>query len=73
LKTSSPFNIKVESLTLGNFSLADVANLYGQHTAETGQIFCDAAIQRVYDLTQGQPWLVNAYARQLVEEIAPDP
>jgi hypothetical protein len=30
-------------------------------------------VQRVYELTQGQPWLVNACARQLVEEIAPDP
>jgi type II secretory pathway predicted ATPase ExeA len=73
LRKSSPFNIKVESLTLGNFSPADVANLYGQHTAETGQIFCAEAIQRVYDLTQGQPWLMNACARQLVEEISPDP
>jgi type II secretory pathway predicted ATPase ExeA len=73
LRTSSPFNIKVESLTLRNFSLTDVADLYGQHTAETGQIFCPEAVQRVYDLTQGQPWLVNACARQLVEEIAPDP
>lgn len=73
LQTSSPFNIKIESLTLGNFSPADVANLCEQHTAETGQIFFAEAIQRVYDLTQGQPWLVNACARQLVEAIAPDP
>jgi hypothetical protein len=73
LNTSSPFNIKVESLTLGNFSLADVANLYQQHTAETGQVFFPAAVQRAFDLTQGQPWLVNALARQMVEVIAPDP
>ena len=73
LNTSSPFNIKVESLTLGNFSQADVAELYQQHTAATGQVFSPEAVQRAFHLTQGQPWLVNALARQLVEAIAPDP
>ena len=32
LITASPFNIKVESLTLRNFTLAEVATLYAQHT-----------------------------------------
>jgi len=32
LNTASPFNIKTESLTLGDFSAGDVAALYGQHT-----------------------------------------
>jgi hypothetical protein len=73
LNTSSPFNIKVESLTLSNFSQADVAELYQQHTAETGQVFSPEAVQQAFDLTQGQPWLVNALARQMVEVIAPDP
>jgi type II secretory pathway predicted ATPase ExeA len=73
LNTASPFNIKVESLTLSNFSQEDVAELYQQHTAETGQIFSPEAVQRAFDLTQGQPWLVNALARQIVEVIAPDP
>ncbi|MDB9538074.1 ATP-binding protein, partial [Anabaenopsis arnoldii] len=31
LNTSSPFNIKVRSLTLSNFTLEDVSNLYEQH------------------------------------------
>ena len=73
LNTASPFNIKVESLTLGNFTQADVAELYGQHTTETGQIFTPEAIQRAFELTQGQPWLVNALARQMVEVLVPDP
>ena len=30
------------------------------------------AVNRAFDLTQGQPWLVNALARQVVEVIAPD-
>ncbi|MCA9710608.1 MAG: ATP-binding protein, partial [Myxococcales bacterium] len=39
LGTASPFNIKVESLTLRDFSRDEVAELYGQHTEETGQRF----------------------------------
>src|SRR5262249_7102001 len=69
----SPFNIKVESLTMSNFSAADVAELYQQHTDETGQVFELAAVARAFELTQGQPWLVNALARQLVEVVVSDP
>jgi type II secretory pathway predicted ATPase ExeA len=73
LGTTSPFNIKVESLTLANFTPAEVAALYAQHTADTGQVFTDEALERAFDLTQGQPWLVNALARQAVQVVAPDP
>ena len=72
LNTASPFNIKIESLTLSNFTPAEVAELYGQHTAATGQSFSEESIQRAYELTQGQPWLVNALARQLVEVLVTD-
>jgi hypothetical protein len=47
---------------LGDFSERDMAALYQQHTAETGQVFQPEALQRVWELTQGQPWLVNALA-----------
>jgi type II secretory pathway predicted ATPase ExeA len=73
LHTASPFNIKVESLTLRNFNESEVAELYQQHTTETGQVFSPEAMQLAFKLTQGQPWLVNALARQLTEEIAPEP
>lgn len=73
LGTTSPFNIKIESLTLRNFTFAEVTSLYAQHTSDTGQVFEATAIERAYELTQGQPWLVNALARQMVEVIAPDP
>jgi hypothetical protein len=72
LNTASPFNIKVESLTIGNFTLSDLATLYHQHTDDTGQVFTEAAVQQAFHLTQGQPWLVNALARQIVEYILPD-
>ncbi len=69
LGTSSPFNISIASLRIGDFSFADVAELYGQHTAATGQVFTDYAVQRAFEASQGQPWLVNALARDVIEEM----
>ncbi|MDD9988469.1 MAG: ATP-binding protein, partial [Spirochaetaceae bacterium] len=60
----SAFNIKAESLRLGDFSEAEVGALLGQHSAETGQRFAEEALQAVCELTAGQPWLVNALAQQ---------
>jgi hypothetical protein len=73
LNTSSPFNIKVESITLRNFTLEDVKNLYEQHTQATGQIFTPDAINHAYYLTQGQPWLVNALAQETTQYLNTDP
>ena len=58
----SAFNIKAESLRLGDFSRRDTCALLGQHTEETGQSFTDGALEAVWHQTQGQPWLVNALA-----------
>ena len=73
LGTSSPFNIKEESLRIVNFTEAELRELYAQHTAETGQAFTEKALQRAWTLTQGQPWLCNALAREVVEKIAVPP
>ena len=56
----SAFNISAASLRLGDFDRAEVETLLGQHTAETGQRFDSAAIERIFTQTAGQPWLVNA-------------
>ncbi|MCF7899306.1 AAA-like domain-containing protein [Candidatus Babeliales bacterium] len=60
----SAFNIKAESLRLADFTAIEVKELYLQHTQATGQKFIDDAIDYVFELTQGQPWLVNAIAYQ---------
>ena len=73
LNTSSPFNIKVKSFTLRNFNLGEVKRLYAQHTEATGQIFTEEAVNLAFHLTQGQPWLVNAIAKEITEYMAPDP
>ncbi len=62
----SAFNIKAESLRLGNFSQSEMIQLYQQHTDATGQRFTDAALELAWAATQGQPWLVNALAEQAV-------
>ncbi|MEM4271239.1 MAG: AAA-like domain-containing protein [Candidatus Pacearchaeota archaeon] len=58
----SAFNIKAESLRLGNFTLDDIQTLYNQHTQETGQLFAEEIFPLVWEYTYGQPWLVNALA-----------
>ena len=68
LGTASPFNIITKSLTLRNFSKEEVEFLYQQHTDETGQIFEKNAVELAFEQTQGQPWLVNAIAREVVME-----
>lgn len=72
LGTSSPFNIKSESLTLANFTADELAALYRQHSEETGQVFQAAALVRAFELTRGQPWLVSSLARQIVTQEVPD-
>ena len=72
LNTASPFNIKVRSLTLRDFNAMEVAQLYQQHTEDTGQVFTPDAIATAFELTQGQPWLVNALAKEIVEEMVTD-
>jgi len=61
----SAFNIKAESLRLGNFSKEDTKNLLLEHTKESGQIFEDEVFDYIFEQTDGQPWLVNALAYEL--------
>jgi len=61
----SPFNIKAESLTLRNSDRDEVAELYAQHTDDTGQPFTVDAVDRAWFWTRGQPFLVNALAYHL--------
>ncbi|MDR1299992.1 MAG: AAA-like domain-containing protein [Oscillospiraceae bacterium] len=68
LGSASPFNIVTESLTLKNFTSDEIRALYKQHTDETGQAFEKSAVELVYEQTRGQPWLVNAIAREVVEK-----
>ncbi|KAK3604761.1 hypothetical protein CHS0354_000419 [Potamilus streckersoni] len=61
----SAFNIKADSIRLGNFSKEEVNELYQQHTDETGQVFTEEARDLAWEYTKGQPWLVNALAYEI--------
>jgi hypothetical protein len=56
----SPFNIKEDSATLSNFQKEDIARLFAQRTAETGQQITGEALDYVYEQSRGQPWIVNS-------------
>jgi hypothetical protein len=64
--TRVPFNIVAGVFTLQNFTREEVVQLYQQHTDATGQVFEDDAVQLIWEQTQGQPWLVNAIANEII-------
>ncbi|MBE9569984.1 MAG: AAA-like domain-containing protein [Proteobacteria bacterium] len=67
----SPFNI-ADQVRLPPFSLENVRDLYMQYTAETNQPFTKEAINKVYEETAGQPWLVNRLGTILTVNIKPE-
>jgi type II secretory pathway predicted ATPase ExeA len=64
----SAFNIKSRSLNLDNLDRQQVEMLLAQHTEATGQLFTPEAMETIWDLSLGQPWLVNALAYQAAFE-----
>lgn len=72
LGSASPFNIITEALTLINFTFEEVIQLYDQHTQATGQKFDKTIIEKIYKITNGQPWLVNAIAREIIVKLLND-
>lgn len=69
LGQTSPFNIISADLMLRNFTEGEVGALYSQHTEETGQVFSPGVLEKVWEFTRGQPWLVNALARECIDII----
>jgi hypothetical protein len=66
LGNTSPFNITAETTVLEPFTAYDISELLSEHVATTGQRFQPVAVKLLFELTQGQPWLVNAMAEQIV-------
>ncbi len=61
----SAFNIKAESLRLGDFNKKETFDLLKQHEKATGQIIEQNALEFVWKYSQGQPWLVNALGYEI--------
>lgn len=66
--TASPFNVISKTFSLANFTKDEIRTLYSQHTDATGQVFEPSAIDMAWNWSEGQPWLVNALAREVVVE-----
>jgi AAA-like domain len=62
---ASPFNI-ADNLPVPYFTGPEVTELLEQHTRETGQVFEKKVVKKIFDITAGQPGLVNGFANQLV-------
>ena len=63
---ASPFNI-ADNLNVPYFTNEETLELIGQHETETGQLFDPSVKTKISEITANQPGLVNAFARQLVE------
>jgi hypothetical protein len=63
---ASPFNI-ADNLNVTYFTKNEVFELLHQHETETGQLFDITVKEKVFEITAGQPGLVNSFAHQLVE------
>jgi hypothetical protein len=67
--SGSPFNIKAKSFFLPAFSKEEVRGLLNQHTQDTGQVFSEEVLEKLYAYSGGQPWLTNALANEVVREM----
>jgi hypothetical protein len=64
--SGSPFNVKSVSLLLPDFSFNEIELLLAQHTYDSGQVFSTEVKQNIFQLTHGQPWLVNALVNHIL-------
>jgi hypothetical protein len=62
---ASPFNIS-DSLEMNYFTKEEVFELFAQHETATGQLFETTVKEKIYDITAGQPGLVNGFGNKLV-------
>jgi hypothetical protein len=72
LDHASPFNI-AEELEIPYFTQQEVRELIEQHTADSGQAFDDAVVRQIWANAGGQPGLVCAMCRDLVDKFGPEP
>jgi hypothetical protein len=63
------FDVISEVLTAADFTPTETRTLYSQHAKATGQVFKKAAARKAWRWTEGQPGLINALAREVVENI----
>ena len=68
----SPFNIQ-RSLHVPNFTREEVEDLFQQYRIESGREIEAAVVEKVYEVTRGQPGLVGWFGELLTEKYHPGP
>jgi hypothetical protein len=66
---NTPFNILAGEIPLSAFSEDEIALLFAQRTAETGQKITQEALDYVVEQSQGQPWIVNNLFKRVTMQI----
>jgi hypothetical protein len=69
LRGRSGSDIRDRTIVLYNFTQGEIKELCDQYTAETGQNFQESVYSRLYSLTGGRPWLVNAILCEALYEM----
>ncbi|MDR3230901.1 MAG: hypothetical protein LBT65_05635 [Synergistaceae bacterium] len=62
-------DIREKAIVLYNFTQNEIKELCDQYTTETSQAFQENAYSRVFALTGGRPWLVNAILCEALYEM----
>jgi hypothetical protein len=70
LEYASPFNTNDE-IRLSFFTRDETLDLMSQYEAESGQLFAPEVKERIFYETQGQPGLVSALCKKMVEDLNP--
>jgi AAA+ ATPase superfamily predicted ATPase len=67
----SVFNIEAKSLRLQNFNVDEVRALLHPYSKEAGIAIKEEVYQKLWDITNGLPWIVNALAYEICFEMIP--
>ncbi len=66
----SPFNIQ-KSLKVPNLTYEEVKELYRQYIDESGQQIIAEVVDKIYDVTKGQPGIVSWFGELLTDQYNP--
>jgi hypothetical protein len=70
-KRGSPFNVQ-RSLHVPNLTRDEVREMFGQYQAESGQEVAAEVVDKLFEMTRGQPGLVSWFGELLTEKHNPD-
>jgi len=71
-KTGSPFNVQ-RSIHIPNLTLKEVQQMFDDYQAESAQQVETKIVNRLYEITNGQPGLIGWFGELLTEKYNKDP